>query len=65
MKTYKQTKLEKIMLELVQVGEWYRNSEKGNARSHYDFYANILIENDVDIEHQENCYKYWEKLKNE
>ena len=64
MKTYKQTKLEKIVLELAQVGEWYRTSERGNARSHYDFYANLLIENDVPIEYKENMFKYWEKLKN-
>lgn len=64
MKFHKQTLREKVMVELAEVGEWYRKSESRSARDHYNLYATILIQNN-EIEDQENLFTYWERLKNE
>lgn len=59
----KQTKLEKIILELTNLGKEYRNAEDKLVREHYDNYAGIIVGNNVNIEHRENLYSYWEGLK--
>jgi len=59
----KPTNLEKIMLELANLGEEYRNTEDKSVREHYDNYIGIVIENDIGIEHRDNLYSYWEGLK--
>jgi len=63
MNPYKQTKLEKLMIELTQVGIQYRETEKECAKQHYDNYATILIENNVPEEQKQNYYATWRGLK--
>jgi len=63
MKTYKQTKLEKIMLELVSVSKNWRETDSESAKTHYEYYAKILIERNFPAEQIDKLHLYWNGLK--
>ena len=59
----KPTKMEEIILELVEVGEIYRGLKKEGHKMFYDRYVNALIDIEAPREERYNLRFYWGKLK--
>jgi len=56
-------KLDKLLLELVDIATLYRATEYPDVKDHYDNYAKILINWDVPSAQQDSYLKCWEKMR--
>ena len=59
------TSLNKIMLEFIDIGEFYRNTDDERVKQGYEDYVGWVIENEVHAKDKDSIYSYWEGLKKE
>ena len=56
-------KLENIMIEIFETKKLYNRTENEDIKKHYDFYINLLIENDAPNEYKNDLNRIWDKIK--
>lgn len=52
-----------IMLEFIDIGKDYRNTDDKQRKRDYEDHVNLVIENDAEARDRNSLYSYWEGLK--
>jgi len=56
------SKIENIMLEIIETEKWYKRTDNLELKNHYKTYINLLIENDAPNEYKIKLHDYWNGL---